>query len=169
MHLGEESRALTAFVTSWGIYHWLVLPMGIKQAPALFQRLVNWTLREVKNSKAYVDDILTGTPLSDSLAKDHYHDVCQVLEAFRRHKLTVKGSKVHLFKMAIKFCGHVLHDGKRKAAPSKLEALEKWTPDMVKTLSQLKGFLDLAQYYSQYVKDFARVAVPLTAQLKSSK
>ena len=40
---------------------------------------------------------------------------------------------------------------------------------MIKTLTQLKGFLGLAQYYSQYVQDFAQVAVPLTAELKGSK
>ena len=63
MHLAEDSRAVTAFVTPWGCYQWTVLPMGMKQAPALFQRLVNWSLRGVPHSRAYVDDILTGTPL----------------------------------------------------------------------------------------------------------
>ena len=73
MHLDPESRALTAFVTPWSNYQWLVLPMGIKQAPALFQRLVNWTLRDVPRSRAYVDDILTGKPLPEirSLIKLH--------------------------------------------------------------------------------------------------
>ena len=171
MHLAPESRAVTAFVTPWCNYQWKVLPMGIKQAPALFQRLVNWTLLSVPRARAYVDDILVGTPESESgnLIGDHLKDLCQVLEAFRKYKLTVKGVKVHLFKKMIKFCGHVLFDGKRKAAPSKLEALTKWTPDMVKTVTHLKGFLGLAQYYSQYVADFAKIALPLTELLKNRK
>ena len=69
----------------------------------------------------------------------------------------------------IKFCGHVLSGGKRKAAPSKLEALSKRTWDMIKTVTQLKGFLGLAQFYSQYVMNFAKTALPLTAQLKGRK
>ena len=171
MHLEASSRYLTAFVTPWCTYHWLVLPMGIKQAPALFQRLVNWTLREVPRARAYVDDILTGTPPSESksLVKEHYQDVCSVLNSFRKHRMTVKGSKVHLFRMMIKFCGHVLSNGQRRAAPSKLEAVKKWTPDMVKTVTHLKGFLGLAQYYSQYVRNFAEIALPLTAKLRGKK
>ena len=100
MHLVPESRAVTAFVTPWINYHLLVLPMGIKQAPALFQRLVNWTLREVPRARAYVDDILSGTPQAEgsSLVSAHYQDVWQVLIAFTKYRLTVKGTKVHLFK-----------------------------------------------------------------------
>jgi hypothetical protein len=168
MLLAPESRAVTAFVTPWSNYHLLVLPRGIKQAPALFKRLVNWTLREVSRARADVDGIFSGTPQAEgsSLVSAHYQDVCQVLTAFRKYRLTVKGTKVYLFRKMIKFCGHVLFDGKRKAAPSKLDALKNWTPDMVKTVTHLKGFLGLAQYYSQYVKNFAEIALPLTAILR---
>ena len=144
---------------------------GNQAGPALFQRLVNWTLKDVTRSRAYVDDILTGTPRfhESRLVKDHYVDVCQVLQAFRKFKLTVKGSKVHLFRKMIKFCGHVLFDGKRKAAPSKLEAISKWSPDMIKNISSMRSFLGLVQFYSQYVKNFAQIALPLTAQLRGKK
>jgi len=104
-----------------------------------------------------------------SLIHQHYLDVCATLAAFRQYKLTVKRTKVHLFRNMIKFCGHVLFNGQRKAAPSKLEAISKWTVDMVKTVSHLKGFLGLCQYYSQYMQDFARIALPLTEQLKGRK
>ena len=53
MHLDEASRPLTAFVTPWGQYQFNVLPMGCKNAPAMFQRMVNWAIRESK-SKIYI-------------------------------------------------------------------------------------------------------------------
>ena len=71
--------------------------------------------------------------------------------------------------MEIKFCAHVLSHGKGRAAPSKLEALKKWTPDVIKTPRQLKGFLGLAQYYAIYMPDFAKVAVPLLDQLQGAE
>jgi len=168
MHLAEASRPLTAFVTPWGLYQWTVLPMGVKQGPALFQRMINWTLRNVDCGRAYVDDILVGSQIlgDQSLVQAHFRDVNKVLDAFRKAKLTVKGVKVHVFRTSIKFCGHMLFDGKRKTAPSKLTALEKWKSEMITTVTHLKGFLGLAQYYAQYVQDFARIAVPLTAQPK---
>ena len=47
MHLAEESRHLTAFVTPWGTFEFTVLPMGVKNGPAMFQRMIMWILREV--------------------------------------------------------------------------------------------------------------------------
>ena len=41
MHLDEASRPLTAFVTPWGQFQFNVLPMGCKNAPAMFQRMVH--------------------------------------------------------------------------------------------------------------------------------
>ena len=67
----------------------------------------------------------------------------------------------------IKFCGHLLFGGKRKAALSKLQAIEDWQPEMVKTITHLIGFLGLCQYYSTYVKNFAHIAAPLTEELKN--
>ena len=69
--------------------------------------------------------------------------------------------------LMVKFCGHILHEGTRRAAPSKLKAIEKWSPEMIRTITHLRGFLGLAQYYSSYVKDFAGLAHPLTEQLKN--
>ena len=40
---------------------WRVLPMGIKVAPQVYQRMVDWVVRKCKCSRPYIDDILTGT------------------------------------------------------------------------------------------------------------
>lgn len=170
MHLDEESSHLTAFVTPWGVFEFTVLPMGVKNGPAMFQRMISWILRDVKCAVAYIDDVLVGTPRSISepkLLQNHFKDCCEVLNTFKQHKITAKGAKVHLFMLMIKFCGHILSDGQRRAAPSKLQAIQEWQPEMITTITHLRGFLGLAQYYSQYVKNFAMISHPLTEQLKS--
>ena len=63
---------------------------------------------------------------------------------------------MHLFREAIKFCGHILSKGQRRAAASKLEAIKKWTPENITRVTHLKGFLGLAQYYAIYMQDFAK-------------
>ena len=65
----------------------------------MFQRMVNWAIKNSK-SNIYIDDCLTGTRENGSfteLLKDHDRDVREVLECFRKHKLFVKGAKMHLF------------------------------------------------------------------------
>ena len=68
---------------------------------------------------------------SNSLIECHYGHVRSVLNALRKHKLFVKGIKVHFFVPEIKFCGHIVSHGQRRTAPSKLDALRKWTPDSI--------------------------------------
>ena len=190
IHLDPASQEYTAFVTPNGVYQWTVLPMGVKNGPAKFQRMIAWVLRDVQNVMVYIDDVLVGTPQPASdfriLEKDkaslppcaysvpsivllHYLHVCATMKAFGQHCLFVKGAKMYLFMIIIKFCGHILTDGRRLAIPRKLDALCKWTPKCMTRVTHLKQFLRLAQYYAIYMKDFAKLAVPLTRQLKTGK
>ena len=167
MHLHPQCRAMTAFVTPWGVYMWLVLPMGVKNGPAMFQRMVQSCITHLPFARVYVDDNIVGsrgnTP-HDQL-EAHYHHVRMTLEAFRKYRLTLKGVKCFLFMLMIKFCGHILCNGTRRAAPSKLQAVAKWSPKMIKTVTHLKSFLGLAQFYSIYMPHYAEVVTPLTEQL----
>ena len=230
MHLHPDSQQeLTAFVTPHGVYQWTVLPIGVKNGPAMFQRMIQWVLRELPFVMGNIDDVLVGTEpsqvysngnvcgdtpassarslrgadraasrnvatgtsvaaLSDLSVVDnahlsyssvhvmsnlwevlrrHHRDVRAVSLALRRHKLFVKGSKMHLFRETIQFCGNILSKGQRREATSKLEAIRKWTPESITRITHLKGFLGLAQYYAIYMQDFAIVAVPLSRQLKN--
>jgi hypothetical protein len=110
MHLHPESQEYTAFVTPHGVYQWTVLPMGVKNGPAMFQRMIQWALRDLPFVMIYIDDLLVGTPEyhstvyssvhvsptvcesnSDTLEL-HYKNVSTVLDALRARMLFVKGS-----------------------------------------------------------------------------
>ena len=72
-----------------------------------------------------------------------------------------------MFKRTIKFCGHILSGGTRRAAPDKMKAIQDWTENSIKTVTQLKGFLGLTQHYAIYMKHYAEWAAPLTDALKN--
>ena len=61
MHLEEECWHRTASITPFGVYEWKVLPMGVKVGPQVFQRLVQWVVRNCPFSDPYIDDVLTST------------------------------------------------------------------------------------------------------------
>ena len=170
MHLHPDSQECTAFVTSSGVYHWTVLPMGVKNGPAMFQAMISWIIRGLPNVIVYIDDILVGTAgdvKHPDCLKIHFACLRELLDVFRKHHLFAKGSKMHLFKEEIKFCGHILSKGCRRAATSKLDAVHKWTQQSIRTVTHLKHFLGLVQYYAMYLKDFARIALPLSKKLKA--
>ena len=150
MPLEESSRKYTAFMTPWRIFEWLVLPMGLKTAPAQYQRMVQWCLEQDKRigAKPYIDDVLAGTPgpppepvsvppdpqnpsgvvtqLQYSVPQAHDVGLRRIFDIFCLYKLTVKREKMFLFQTRIKFCGHVLERGTCLSAPDKRAAIEHW-------------------------------------------
>ena len=83
-------------------YQWTVLPMGVKNGPAMFQRMIQWVLRDIPRAIVYIDDVLVGTSPENvekflDILERQFDDVSLVLRAFRRHMLFVKGVKMYLF------------------------------------------------------------------------
>ena len=80
MHLHPDSQECTAFVTSKGVFHWTVLPMGVKNGPAMFQAMISWVLKDVSNVIVYIDDILIGTPPieNEDILRLHFIDIAML-------------------------------------------------------------------------------------------
>ena len=90
---------------------------------------------------------------------NHDRDVRAVLDRLRKKESVASVSKTDFFVRSVDFCGHVLENGTRRPAPGKMLALERWKkPDNVR---ELRGFLELANYYSGYVQSYASIAIPL--------
>ena len=143
----------------------------MKNGVAIFQRVIEYALEEVADvADPYVDDIIIGTEWKgsqDETLKAHDSDVRRVMEALKKHKLVADIKKCQFFVPEVEFCGHILGDGKRRPAPGKLMALEKW--EEPKTVTALRGFLGFTNYYSTYVEDYATMAAPLMEKLKLNK
>ena len=87
------------------MFEFTVLPMGVKNGPAVFQRIIMRVLRDHPHACVYIDDVLivTGPMVHETIVETHFKAVQEVLEAFRKANITAKGSKVHLFMTMIKF------------------------------------------------------------------
>ena len=99
---------------------WRVHPQGVKNGPAIFQRVVEWVLRDVRDvADPYFDDILIGTErlpgmTDEQLVAQHEVDVRRVLAKLAEHVLVADFKKSVFFGTAVEFCGHVLEDGQRR-------------------------------------------------------
>lgn len=155
--LAEEDRAKTAFRTRYGHFEWTVLPMGLTNAPATFQHLMNHTFREFLDRcvLVFLDDIVVYSRTLD----DHVRDVRAVLQRLQDAGLYAKKSKCELFMHEIEFLGHrVGRDGLR-VMQDKVDAVQKWPQP--RNASELRSFLGLAGYYRRFVQGFSRLAAPL--------
>ena len=65
--LSDRAREISAFVTPSGLYEYKVLPFGMKNAPATFQRMMNGVVKPLPNTDVYIDDLITGVPMAEQV------------------------------------------------------------------------------------------------------
>ena len=111
MPLRKEDRHLTAMCTPCGTVQWTVLPMGLKNAPSMFQKMMGTIFFQKHKSlelqefcSIYIDDLLIATPLGknfDECLKLHEEQVCKVLEVLRQEKLVCGPKKGKIFLQSV--------------------------------------------------------------------
>ena len=154
---GDEWK--TAFNTPLGHFEYLVMPFGLTNAPAVFQAMVNDVLRDMLNRFVfvYLDDILV---FSKSLA-EHVQHVRLVLQRLLENQLFVKAEKCEFHVPSTSYLGYIISEGQMSMDPSKVTAVSEWPqPTSRKHLQQFLGF---ANFYRRFIRDYSRVAAPLTA------
>ena len=168
---------MTAMCTPCGTVQWTVLPMGLKNALSLFQKMMETIFFHKHKSlglqefcSIYIDDLLIATPLGknfDECLKLHEEQVRKVLEVLGQEKLVCGPKKGKMFLQSVEFCGSVLEDGTRRPAPGKMAALQLW--ERPKTITQLRAFLGCCNYYHEFLLLYAKFSGPLTELLKVGK
>ena len=153
----EDSRWLTAFVTNDGLYEWVRMPFGLKNAGATFVRAMRIMLTPVKDfTEAYVDDMGVGSISWNG----HLSDMRQFLTIIRNVGLTLNLKKCDFAKPEVMFVGHFVGSGKRRADPQRLEGIAKMERPHNK--KELRKILGVMGFYREYIPQFAHIAKPLT-------
>lgn len=160
VHPNDISK--TAFITPFGLYEYLRMPFGLKNAPATFQRMMNEILRDYINKicVVYLDDILI---FSTSL-QEHIQSLTLIFKKLAEHNLKVQFDKCSFMKKNTEFLGHVLTSEGMKPNPNKIKCIEEYP--LPTTEKQLKGFLGATGFYRKFVKDYAKIAHPMIKYLK---
>ena len=153
----EESREKTAFISVSGLYEFNVMPFGLSNSPATFQRFLDVVLAGLKwkSLLVYLDDIC----VFSSSFEQHKTDVEEVFVRLRKAKLKLKPSKCHFFQRQIKYLGHIISAGGILPDPDKLKAIERMP--VPTNVSTLQSFLGLIGYYRKFIKDFSILCQPL--------
>jgi hypothetical protein len=165
VEMEEKDIEKTAFITSEGLYENLVMPFGLCNAPATFQRLMHEVLGNLIYTKApvYLDDII----IHSKTFEQHLQDIEEVFGKLRDARLKSKEGKCEFCAEEIKFLGHVIGKEGRKVDPDKIEKVKNYPRP--ENISQLRGFLGLASYYRKFIRDFSEKAKPLTELLEGTR
>ena len=153
--LDEAFIPKTSFTSPFGKYEYIQVPFGLTQAPAYFQELMTRILKDFNFAIAYLDNIIFSRTTEEQL--DH---IKQVFEKLRSTHLSMKLSKCHFFTKEIQYPGHILSTKGIRPLPSKTLAIKNMHPP--KTSKQVCAFLGLVGYYRKFIRNFAKIAKPLT-------
>jgi hypothetical protein len=160
----EEDIFKTAFTTPYGHYEWIVLPMGLTNAPATFMRAMNDVFSDIleKFVVVYLDDIL----IFSKTQEDHEKHLDEVFKRLQSHDLIVKESKCNFCATEVTFLGHLITPDGIKPSPKKVEAISKWP--IPQSISEVRSFLGLTTFYRRFVRNFSHIALPLTELTRKS-
>ena len=158
MQVKEGDKWKTVFTTHVGLFEPVVMFFGMTNSPATFQAMMNEILRDMINKgkvAAFVVDVLVGTETEEG----HDEIVVKVLKRLEENDLYVKLEKCVWKVRKIPFLGVAMGEGKVEMEEEKVGGVLKWpTPQCVQ---DIRKFLGLANYYRRFVKDFAKVALPM--------
>ena len=159
--LTDRAKEVSAFVTPSGLYQYKVMPFGMKNAPATFQRLINHIIKGLDGCAAYIDDVV----ISSKTWGDHVRQIKAFFERLSEAKLAVNLKKSEFGKAQVVFLGHVVGLGKVRPVQAKVEAIANFPVPTTKR--ELRRFLGMAGFYRKYCQNFADLASPLTNLLSS--
>ncbi|XP_063600361.1 uncharacterized protein LOC134776542 [Penaeus indicus] len=160
--LEKDSRKFTAFSTPAGLFQFTVLPFGLVNAPAAFNRLMRSLFGNMEGVETFLDDILVHATTWDQ----HCILLEQVLTKLCNANLTARPTKCELGKTTLEYLGHIVGEGQLKPTVEKTINIIDTPPPTSK--KQVRSFLGLSGYYRRYIENYASIAAPLTELVKKS-
>lgn len=162
--LEKKAQKYTAFRCSLGLFEHKVMPFGLRNAPATFQRLMDILFSDLRFSGvlAYLDDILIHAPTFEGAQE-------KLLEAFKRLRmanLTLNLPKSVFYPRELRYLGQIFTDGTLIPDPTKVAALHKIPPPQ--NISQVRRVLGLLGYYQNFIPGYMELIGPLFDLLKGT-
>ena len=168
--LSFTARLFTAFITLFGLFHWLRVPMGLKGSGSYFQRtLASVVLAGILYfaCELYIDDIL----VCGKTHEEFLRNLELVFERLKKHKITLNPTKCTFGTSSVEYVGHTISEEGLNYSPEKREAVFNIKKPMLE--KQLKSFIGCAEYFHEHIQNFSTIMRPLhklvTAYEKTAK
>ena len=155
--LTERTKNVSAFVCPFGQYRWTKMPFGLKNAPAVFQRLMDLILTGLswECCMVFFDDIVV---FSKSW-EDHVRDLDMVFTTLGKAGMTLNFRKSVFAQQQLVYLGFLVNHEGLRPNPKKSEAVQ--SIPVPKNVGDLRTFLGMTSYFRRFILNYARVAKPL--------
>jgi hypothetical protein len=164
IRIRKEDEWKTTFRIKYGHFEYKIMPFNLINAPATFQAYINKTLIGLIdiNYIAYLDNIL----IYSSIYTEHRQYIQQMLERLCQYKLYIKLSKYEFSIILIIFFKFVINIDGIEMDINKIKIIAEWSEP--KFFRNIQIFLGFTNFYRHFIKDYSRIAAPLTSMLKGN-
>ena len=153
----------TAIITPFGLFEFLRMPFGLRNAGQTFQRMMDRVLQGLDFCFCYLDDVL----VASETPEQHVLHLKQTLERLQLHGLVLNGEKCVLGAVEVEYLGHVVSASGIRPLPGNVQAIQDYPRPG--TVHHLQSFLGMANFYRRFVPKAAQILKPLTDALRGGK
>jgi Reverse transcriptase (RNA-dependent DNA polymerase) len=152
----------TAVITPIGLFEFVRMPFGLKNAGMTFQRLMDRIFFDLPYRFVYLDDLL----VASRSVEDHRRHLREVLRRLQENGLVVNRDKCVFGQRQVEFLGHTIAAGCVSPLPDRVAAIRRFPRPS--TVRELQAFLGLLNFYRRFVPAAAAILRPLTDALSGS-
>ncbi|KAK5875012.1 hypothetical protein CesoFtcFv8_027547 [Champsocephalus esox] len=150
----------TAVIAPFGLFEFLRMPFGLKNAAQTFQRLMDSVLRDLPFVFVYLDDIL----VASASVQEHLSHLRALFTRLNEHGLIINPAKCQFGVSDIDFLGHRITKGGATPLPANVEAVAAFPRPL--TARSLCEFLGMVTFYHRFIARAAHIMRPLYEALK---
>src|SRR5215469_6527761 len=163
INVAPEDIHKTAVITPFGLFEFLRLPFGLRNAAQSFQRFIDSVLRGLDFCWPYLDDVL----IASSSPKEHHDHLHQVFKRLQDYGIRINPDKCTFEVPSLNFLGHTVSSTGILPLESRVSAIRKFP--LPNTQKQLRQFLGMVNFYHRFIPSAASTFRPLTTLLKDKK
>lgn len=141
------------------------MPFRLKNAPSIFQKCLDDILREhiSKQCYVYIDDVI----IFGRTEEEYLKNLEEVVSTLEKANMKIQTDKYEFMKTEVEFLSYIITEHGIKTNTKKTDAVTKLKPP--KTIKELRSFLGMTGYYRKFVKDYAKIAKPLSKLLRGEE
>lgn len=157
--MAPEDIEKTAIITPFGLFEYLFMTFGLRNASQSFQRYINRALGDLDYVFIYIDDIL----IASSSPDEHSQHLSVVFQRLKEFHLRLNVDKCVFGLPELVFLGYVINSKGIRPTSEKVEAICKF--ERPKTVASLRRFLGMLNFYRRCLPNAAATLAPLNAYL----
>ena len=152
----------TAVITPFGLFEFLRMPFGLRNAAQTFQRFIDQVLRGLHFCYAYIDDLL----IASTTPEEHQEHLRQVFQRLSEHGVIINPTKCHFGATHLQFLGHHIDSEGIRPLDTKVQVIRDFP--LPKSHRKFREFLGLVNFYRRFLPHAADLLYPLTQLLGDS-